>query len=63
VNELFPGMLERDLLDAISDELKPLYFPHGDERLLTLGLPTQVPPNATMKAGSISQTEHPATTT
>lgn len=63
VSELFPGMLERDLLDAISDELKPLYFPHGDERLLTLGLPTQVPPNATMKAGSISQTEHPATTT
>jgi hypothetical protein len=40
VNELFPGMLERDLRDAINDDLKPLYFPHGDERLIALGVPT-----------------------
>jgi len=38
VRELFPGMLERDLQDAIRDELKPLFFPHGDERLKQLGL-------------------------
>ena len=31
-------MLERDLQDAIRDELKPLFFPHGDERLMQLGL-------------------------
>ena len=47
VSDLFPGMLKRDLIDAISDELKPLYFPHGDERLIALGLPTETSPTAT----------------
>jgi hypothetical protein len=55
VRELFPGMLERDLMDAIRDELKPLYFPHGDERLIELGIaiPTPAP----------TATPDPATTT
>lgn len=50
VNELFPGMLERDLRDAINDELKPLYFPHGDERLIALGVPTGSSATATTEA-------------
>jgi hypothetical protein len=43
VRELFPGMLERDLQDAIRDDLKPLFFPHGDERLMQLGLLPSAP--------------------
>jgi hypothetical protein len=64
VRELFPGMLERDLMDAIRDELKPLYFPHGDERLIELGIAIPTPaPTAMADAATTtnSDTEPDAT--
>ena len=39
VRELFPGLLAHDLRAALKDELKPLFFPHGDERPAVLGVP------------------------